>query len=105
MDPSHQKAGQLTFKKEVFECFVIRSTKTAGINGSDVKADSQPGTRIENTVCNLPIEVSNNPVKRTKMELAPSLGPVQGTVLLGKFSNAMWLDVQMVLAELIYILA
>jgi hypothetical protein len=98
-----RRRGQLTLKKQVFQSFFIRSTKTVGINIGDVKAGSQPGACVKNTVCNLPIEVNNNPVKMTKMELTPGLGPVQRTVLLGKFLNAMWLDVRLVLAELIYI--
>ena len=50
-------ADQITLKKQVFQSFFIRSTKTARIDVGHVKRGAQPGACVQNTVCNLPIQI------------------------------------------------
>ena len=45
-----------------------------------VKAVCQPSTRIKDPMSNLPVKIDNGPIQMTKVQLTPSLGPVQGTV-------------------------
>ena len=61
---------------------------------SHMKPVRQTSPGIQDTVCNLPIEINDLTVQVADVQLTPSLGPVQRTISWHEFCDAMRLLVR-----------
>ena len=64
----------------MFKRLVGSRTKTMTVDSTHSKFDGQTGTGVKNPMCDLPIQINHLTVQIDNVQLAPRLGPVQGTV-------------------------